>query len=138
MAQRGGTCLPQSSDQFGSVAAAGEDRDDLADLAGVVAVGPLVEVPAQARDGVGEAAHPAKQQPAVAAMVRIGWLDDREQLDSAQRRRPLAPGQVDRAEVSEDPGEDLAAARRAEHAGVNERPPAAGSINTPPGPPTMK
>src|SRR4051794_20435421 len=81
---------------------------------------PLVEVLLQCSDRLGEPAHAAEQEPAVAAVLGIRRLEDEEELDRIDRRRPVAPREMGRPEVSQDTSEDLPPTDRAEHPGVEE------------------
>jgi hypothetical protein len=85
-----------------------------------VGVGPLLEVRAKGRDCLREAAHPAEQEPAIATVLRVGRFEDEQQVDRIDRGRPVPPGEPRRLEVAQHPGEDLAAAGRAEHPDVEE------------------
>ena len=87
-----------------------------------MAVRPLVEVLTEAVDGVGEPAHPAEQETAVADVVRIGRLDDGQQFDDPEGRGPVSTVEMDGAEVAEDAREDLALAHPPEHARVEDDP----------------
>src|SRR5580765_3977440 len=87
-----------------------------------MAVGSLLEVPAESGDRLVEPADPAEKQPAIAAVVRAGRLDAHEQLDGAKGGRPATCGEVGRTQVAKDAGEDLALAARSEHARVEQDP----------------
>ena len=108
--------------ELSSVPATGEDSQDLADVGGVMAVGPLLEVAAQCGDCIVEPPDPAEQEAAIAAMIRVRRLDDGEQFDGPQGGRPVARGEVGRTEVSKDAGKDLALAIRSEHARMEQDP----------------
>ena len=49
-----------------------------------MALRPFVEVPTQEGDRLAEAAHPAEEQAAVPPVIRIGWLDNGQQIDDAE------------------------------------------------------
>ena len=53
-------------------------------------------------------------------MVGIGRLEDGQQVDGIERRRPVAPGELGGPQVAQDPGEDLAPAGRSEHPDVEQ------------------
>ena len=104
----------------GSVPAAREDPHHLFDVAGVVAIGPLVEVASEGGDRLAEPPHPAKQEAAIAAVLGIGGLDDREELDRPERRRPVASREVRGSKVPENASEGFALARWPEHPRVEQ------------------
>ena len=80
----------------------------------------FLEVAREASDRLAEPAHPTEEEAAVAAVIRVGRLDDGEEVDDAEGGRPVAPGEVDRPEVAQDPGEDRAAPRSPEQAHVEQ------------------
>src|SRR5258706_4130821 len=111
---------PQVLSPAPSVAAAGEDPQDLPDVGHVVAVGPLLEVTAERGDRLVEPPDPAEEKASIAAVIRVGRLNDHEQLDGAEGGRPVTRGEVGRTQVSKDAGEDFALAARSEHARVEQ------------------
>src|SRR5918998_4014274 len=100
--------MPQPSDRQRAplVAPASEDPDDLSHVEHVVPVRTLLEVSTQARDRLGEATHATKEEASVPTVLRVGRLDDGEEVHDAERRRPVAPLQMRRAEVAQHTGED--------------------------------
>src|SRR5439155_481782 len=80
----------------------------------------VVEVLAESRDRLAEPAHPPEEQPAIAAVLRIGRFQDQEQVDRVDGGRPVPPGQMRGPQVAQDAGEDLAPADWPQHPGVEE------------------
>ena len=80
----------------------------------------FVQVLAEAVHGFGEAAHAAEEQGAVTIVVRFGRLDQRQQLDCPERRRPIPSREMQAADVSKHPGQDLAAARGTQEAWMKQ------------------
>jgi hypothetical protein len=85
-----------------------------------VGIGALLEIDAQGRDRFAEAAHPSEQEPAVSPVLRVGRLEDEEEIERVERGWPVPPRQMGGLQVSQHAGEDLAAAGRPQHSDMEQ------------------